>query len=186
MLWGGASGGLDLRQLDDGGAQLTGRFPYGIEAELGAGRIEVIAPRAFASQIASEDDIFLLAGHDFDKPLASRKAGSLRLDDGEDALTFEARIADDTTWARDFLAAHRAGLIKGLSPGFRVPQNGERITKVGRTIRRTVFAAELVEISTVARPAYDQAQVEARFWKPRSADLNQTILSYHATYGRWR
>ncbi len=185
MLWGGASGGLELRQMSDGSAEISGRFPYGVEARLGEGRVEVIAPRAFAAQIASESDIFLLAGHDFDKPLASRQAGSLDVSDGDDALTFEARIVADTTWARDFLAAHRAGLIAGLSPGFRVPQNGERVTKVGRTIQRTIFAAELVELSAVARPAYHQAQVEARSWKERPPGHNQ-ISTYVQAARRWR
>ncbi|WP_306043700.1 MULTISPECIES: HK97 family phage prohead protease [unclassified Mameliella] len=186
MLYGGvAGGGLELRRLDGGGARLTGRFPYNQPTELAPGRFEVIAPRAFAASLAQGAGIYLLAGHDFDRPLASRAAGTLELTDSDEALTFEATISDATTWARDFLAAHGAGLIRGLSPGFRVAGGGDRIERDGTTIRRTVFAAELVELSAVARPAYDHAQVEARRWTAQSPDLNRIVMRANHAY-RWR
>lgn len=184
MLWGGHIGSLELRREGEA-VRVAGRFPYNDPAELGEGRTEVIAPRAFSSRITAGEDIFLLAGHDFDKPLAATGAGTLTLRDGDDALTFDATIPDGTTWARDFLAAHHAGLIRGLSPGFRVPQDGERVERQGRTIRRTIFAAELFEISVVTRPAYERAQVEARNWRPRSPDVNQSLMKIHAI-DRWR
>ena len=169
MLWGGVAdgGGLELRRLSTGGARLTGRFPYGVPAEIGRGRVEVIASRAFAARIEAGEDVHLLSGHDFEKPLASRAAGTLDLRDGDDALVIEATISADTTWARDFLAAHDAGLIKGLSPGFRVTPNGERIEARGGEVRRTITAADLFEVSTVTRPAYGEAQITARNWSPR-------------------
>ncbi len=168
MLWGGAVGGqLELRRQDGGRVLVAGAFPYNRPAELGRGRVEVIASRAFAARIDAGEDIHLLSGHDFQKPLASRSAGTLRLSDGDDKLTLEADIAGDTTWARDFLAAHAAGLIRGLSPGFRVPKDGERIERRGDRITRTVLTAELIELSAVTRAAYPEAQVEARNWNPR-------------------
>jgi len=166
MLWGGvAGGGLELRRLDGGRVRVAGAFPYGAAAEMGRGRVEVIAARAFAARIDAGEDIHLLAGHDYDRPLASRGAGTLEIRDGADALRFEATLAADTTWARDFLAAHEAGLIRGVSPGFRVAPDGERIEARGGEVRRTVLRADLFEISTVTRPAYSGAQVEARNWR---------------------
>jgi len=166
MLWGGVAGGaLELRRLDGGRVRIAGAFPYGSPAELGRGRVEVIASRAFAARLEAGEDVHLLSGHDFEKPLASRAAGTLELRDNDDALSFEATIAPETTWARDFLAAHDAGLIRGLSPGFRVSPDGERIERrSGGEVRRTITAAELFELSAVTRPAYGAAQIEARRW----------------------
>lgn len=164
MLWGASLGALELRS--EGGATcLRATFPYGAETELAPGRHEVIAPRAFADRIEAGADIHLLAGHDYNRPLASRSAGNLTLTDGDDALAIEATIQDGTSWARDFLAAHGAGLIRGLSPGFRVDEGGERIERRTSGILRTITKASLFEISAVTRPAYSQAQIEARAWE---------------------
>ena len=171
MLWGAVAGNtaLEIRQLEGGRVRMTGAFPYGMTAELAEGRREVIAGRAFASRLESGEDIHFLVGHDYEKPLASRSAGTLELVDSDEALSFAATISPDTTWARDFLAAHRACLIRGLSPGFRVLPKGERIVRESDGIRRTIEAAELFELSAVTRPAYSQAQIEARNWKAQTA-----------------
>lgn len=163
MLWGAATGALELRQ-ENGGVRVSGRFPYATEAELARGRFERIEARAFAERIDAGEDIHLLSGHDFEKPLASRQAGTLTIRDTDTALEIEATLSDGTSWARDFLEAHRAGLIRGLSPGFRVPPGGERIERRGDGILRRIERAELFEISAVTRPAYSAAQIEARAW----------------------
>lgn len=165
MLIGAAQGALELRQ-QDGSTRLRGRFPYATEAELARGRFELIEPGAFAERIESGLEIHLLAGHDFNRPLASREAGTLTLRDTAEALEIEATLAEGTSWAADFLAAHKAGLIRGLSPGFRVPPGGERIERRGDGILRRIARAELFEFSAVTRPAYPAAQVEARSWAP--------------------
>ena len=163
MLWGAMTGSLELRQ-EGGETRLTACFPYGRETEIAAGRHEQIAPRAFRARIEAGEEIHLLAGHDFNKPLASRAAGTLTLTDTDDALLIEARIEGGTSWARDFIEANRAGLIRGLSPGFRVTRGGERIEQRASGVLRTVQSADLYEISAVTRPAYPEAQIEARNW----------------------
>lgn len=164
MLFGAASGALELRAIN-GGVRLRGRFPYG-ETELAPGRFERIEARAFSARIEAGEDIHLLAGHDYNRPLASRAAGTLEIRDTTEAVEIEATLSEATTWARDFLEAHRAGLIRGLSPGFRVPPGGERIERRGDGVLRRIERAELFEISTVTRAAYPQAMVEARSWGP--------------------
>ncbi len=166
MLWGAAEGRLELR-AEGGETRLSATFPYGRAALLADGprpRREVIAARAFAARVEAGEDIHLLAGHDYNRPLASRAAGTLTLADGDDALTLEARIDGGTSWARDFLAAHAAGLIRGLSPGFRVRPGGETVEERDGGLLRTVRAADLYELSAVTRPAYPEAQIEARRW----------------------
>lgn len=183
MLWGASLGGLELRS-EGGATRLRATFPYGAETELAPGRREVIAPRAFADRISAGADIHLLAGHDYEKPLASRAAGNLTLTDSDAALVIEAEIDGSTSWARDFLAAHGSGLIRGLSPGFRVDQGGERIERRGAGILRTITRAALFEISAVTRPAYGQAQIEARAWETHQDRQPHRGAVHHLN--RWR
>lgn len=86
----------------------------------------------------------------------------------DEALIIDATITAEmgnVSYARDFLSAHASGLVRGLSPGFRVSPRGELIEERADAIIRTVRSAELVEISAVTRPAYPEAQIEARNWQ---------------------
>ncbi|MFT6088340.1 HK97 family phage prohead protease [Sulfitobacter sp.] len=189
MLTGFADGGLELRKRASGALALQGRFPYGKLAVLSDGgrtgrpKKEVIAPRAFGFRVDDpKEDIHFLVGHSFDKPLASRGAGTLDLVDSDDTLTFTARITEEmqeVSYVKDILAGIAAGLTLGISPGFRLPPKRavpepEKIEDEGmdpengayNAIIRTVLAALLYEISVVTRPAYPEAQVEARNWGP--------------------
>lgn len=169
MLWGANLGSLELR-AEGGETRLRATFPYGRETTLAEGRAEVIASRAFASRIEAGEDIHLLFGHDYDRPLASRGAGSLTLQDTDAALVIEARVDAGTSWARDFLAAHASGLIRGLSPGFRVPPGGDSVERRGSGLLRKVNKADLYEMSAVTVPAYGGAQIEARRWTGEAPD----------------
>lgn len=169
-------------RTEGGATLLRGAFPYNSETEISNGRRETFGPRAFRSRIESGQNVFLLAGHDPEKPLASTEAGSLTLRDSDEALHVEARVAPSTSWARDALAALEAGLTKGLSPGFRVPAGGDVVTRSAGGLLRTVKAAEILEVSLVTRPAYDAAQIAARSWNPDEpvdAGLLRTLF-------RWR
>ena len=110
-------------------------------------------------------------------------AGNLTVTDSDDALVIEAQIDSGTSWARDFLAAHGAGLIRGLSPGFRVMPGGERIERRGAGILRTIAQADLFEVSAVTRPAYPEAQIEARNWQP-VGEVAARLTAHH--FKRWR
>jgi len=207
MLWGGHSGGLELRKRASGALALQGRFPYNKRAVLSDGgrsgrpRKEAIASRAFAYRVDDpKEDIHFLVGHSFDKPLASRAAGTLDLADSDDALSFTATITpemQEVSYVRDILAGIAAGLTLGISPGFRLPPKRavpepEKIEDEGsdpengehNAIIRTVLAALLYELSVVTRPAYPEAQVEARNWTAGGVILPDTGL--HRTLSRWR
>lgn len=190
MLWGGHSGGLEIRKRASGALALRGRFPYNKAAVLSDGgrtgrpRKEVMASRAFSYRVElPEEEIHLLVGHDYGQPLASKAAGTLRLKDSDDALTFDADITTEmqqVSWVRDFLAALGAGLIAGISPGFRVPPertvpDAEKVEEedpaLGTALIRTIYAALLYELSVVTRPAYPETQIEARNWQPTAGGL---------------
>ena len=181
MLWGGSLGGLEVRQEGEA-VRVAGRFPYDTRTELVPGYFETIARGAFASRVNSGEELHFLSGHDFEKPLASRSAGTLTVRDETDALVIEATVAGNTSWARDFLAAHEAGLIRGLSPGFRVASDGERVTRQGETMHRTITKAALAEISAVTRAAYPSAQIEARNWTAEAKPFRRNVPAHL----RWR
>lgn len=165
MLTGAAFGGLEVRADDDGSVRITGRFPYDVSADLAPGRSETFA----AGSLEAESNVYLLSQHRWDTPLASSQAGTLSLSPDTDGLAFEARLSRDiveTSHGRDAVALIRSGLAVGLSPGFRVKPGGERVESRGAGIMRTVTRAELHELSIVTRPAFPQAQVEARAWRP--------------------
>jgi Escherichia/Staphylococcus phage prohead protease len=199
MLFGFHAGGLEVRRKHGGGVGLSGSFPYNSRAVLSDGgrtgrpRKEEFAPGAFSYSVDSDAEIHLLVGHSFDKPLASRGAGSLSLVDTPEALAFSAEIAPemaDVGYVRDALSGLAAGLIVGISPGFRIPPertvaNAETVAEenpaLGTALIRTINAAILFELSLVTRPAYSETQVEARSWA-----LPEMRISGTLHLNRWR
>ena len=165
---------LEIRRSGDKRI-LTGRFNYGSTATVrdrGRVRKERFEPRAFRFAIADETrQLDILVGHDFGKPIASRKAGTLEIADGDDAVNFEARLPDDPpSWAVDMEKSIAAGLMVGLSPGFAVPPasvvpDAERFEdepgNPGVQIR-VIRAAVLREFSVVTAAAYQDATVDLR------------------------
>lgn len=206
MLWGGLGGELEVRASKGGGRVISGSFPYGKTATLSDGgrnggrpRKERFKPGAFKYSVeTSELDIHFLSGHDFGKALASRNSGSLILEDTPEALTFEARLSEEvlsTSHGKDFMAMLSAGLIGGISPGFRLPPprtvpNAETIEDedpaLGTAIIRTVNEALLFELSAVTRPAYSETQVEARSWELTQLSAPSDINCTHSPRYRWR
>ena len=181
-------GSLEIRQ--SGGARiLTGRFNYNSMATIRAtGRVrkERFEPRAFKYAIDQEPDrrIDILVGHDYGKPIASRQSGTLKIEDGADAVTFEARLPDDPpSWVIDAERSIAAGLMTGLSPGFMVPptsvvSDAERLEdepgNPGVQIR-VIREAVLREFSVVTSPAYEDAVVDLRSGEPRPAPRRRRI-----------
>ena len=167
---------LEVRQ-SGGRMRIAGRFAYRATATMadrGRVRKERFEPGAFRFAVEDADrDVHLLRGHSFDQPLASKRAGSLVLEDSDDALTFEAVIppADEQpTFMADTVRMIRAGLVGGLSPGFRVPPKD--VVPDAETLEpepgnpdvavRVINAAVLFELSLVTRPAYPETSVDLR------------------------
>jgi HK97 family phage prohead protease len=194
---------LEERAAKSRSRRLRGRFPYNKKAVLSDGgrtgrpRKEQFASRAFAYNVEHKEvDIRLLVGHEFSKPLASRGAGTLDLQDGEDALTFQAIITEElqeASWVRDFFAGYAAGLILGLSPGFRIPPervapDAEKVEEEdpseGMALIRTIFQALLFELSVVTAAAYPEAEVEARNWQPSAGGVLMPNRPH--ALNRWR
>ena len=165
---------LELRR---GGRQISGRFPYGSMATLssrGSVRKERFSPGAFKFAIEdAEREIHLLSGHDYAKPLASKRAGTLEMVDTRTGVIFEANLPPEeqwTTWQRDAVLSIQHGLFKGLSPGFQVPPPSavrkaeELLPEPGNpSVQiRQINEAVLFEMSTVTRPAYQETALDVR------------------------
>lgn len=115
----------------------------------------------------------LLVGHNFGAPLASRLAGTLDLRSDGNALTFTATLppeGEQPSWMVDALRAVNAGLVRGISPGFRVPPSAA-VPDAERTVQepgnpgvyiRSIRQAMLPELSLVTRPAYQETDLQLR------------------------
>ena len=143
-------------------------------SDRGRVRKERFSPRAFRFAIDDPDrEVNLLLGHDFNNPLASKRAGSLVLEDTPDRLTFTAQLpveAEQTIAQVDAVKQIRQRLAGGVSPGFRVPPASavpraeELIDEPGNpgVQIRVIHQAVLFEMSLVARPAYDETELDVR------------------------
>lgn len=174
MIW--EADTLEVRQKDRRPI-IAGRFPYkalAVLSDRGTVRKETILPGAFSYALGDpKREINLLLGHSFDKPLASKLAGTLTLKDTEDFLEFVATIpegAERATHVTDALAMIGAGLIRGVSPGFKVPPKDvvpdaeKLVPEPGNpsVMIRTLAQLVLFELSLVTRPAYQDAEAELR------------------------
>lgn len=184
---------VEIRQRG-GRRTMSGRFPYGRTATIRAtGRVrkETFNPRAFRFAVEEEErEVNLLYGHDYNRPLASKLRGSLVLTDTDDALLFEADLPRDSeqpSWMRDAVLAVQAGLIGGLSPGFRVPPaaavpGAERLVPEPGNPDvqiREISEALLFEMSLVSRPAYTETELDLRAWEEMAARTGEKTRSDH-------
>lgn len=180
-------GELELRQSERG-RELVGSFPYDSQATIrdrGRVRKERFAHGAFDFALQDETrEIHLLVGHSYDKPLAVRTKGTLTLESNAERLSFRATLPteiEQPTYMRDTLMQMRAGLIGGISPGFRVPPSSvvgnaeELVDEPGNpgVQIRVINAAVLYELSLVTRPAYDETEVDVR------SDQNVQLIAAH-------
>lgn len=170
---------IEVRQLGRirgmPGRRMQGMFRYGETATIAASgrtRKERIEPGAFRFAIEDENrEINLLLGHEFSKPLATTRNGSLALADTPEGVVFTATLPDiEPSYMRDAVDMIEAGLIGGISPGFAIPPSDvvpgaeELIPEPGNpgVLIRSIRAAVLYELSLVTRPAYPGTEVDTR------------------------
>ena len=124
---------------------------------------EKIAPEAFDSVLNDEArEVMAYWGHDINKPLGRRSAGTLRLSKTDTLLKFEAD-APDTSWGRDAVESIARGDVQGMSFRFRVLPDGEMWEEdKDRNLIRTLRNVELQEVSPTAEPAYTKSSASVR------------------------
>ena len=108
------------------GRGMGGSFDYSrnrTTRSSGRKRKQRVEPGAF--KFALEDssrEISLLLGRNYDQPLASKLAGTLRLKDTPKALRFDVDTLPDTSYVRDYRAVVATGAaVFGVDALFRIP-----------------------------------------------------------------
>ncbi|WP_101495326.1 HK97 family phage prohead protease, partial [Lactiplantibacillus plantarum] len=124
------------------------------------GFTEVIDPKALDNVDLS--NVIMLDQHDYSKPLASVKAGTLELTPDEKGLHFTATLDDSVSYANDAYQNVKSGNVDSMSFRFDIDDGGDEFTqdesgKVTRTIKEI---KDLFEVSTVTIPAYDSSNVQ--------------------------
>lgn len=119
--------------------------------------VEIIDPKALENTDLS--DVVMLSNHDYSKPLATVKAGTLKLDVDEKGLHFEATLPN-TTDGSDTFENVKAGNIDSAS--FRFANASDQWSKDenGNITRTITNIGDIFEISSVTVPAYDDSSVE--------------------------
>lgn len=120
------------------------------------GFVEVITPEALKEVDLS--NVFLLYGHDYSKPLASTKAGTLTLKVDDVGLHFEAELTD-TSYSNDVYENITKGVIDAMSFGFILGLDSFDKKEDGTITRSIENIKALNEISVVTIPAYDSTNV---------------------------
>ena len=121
---------------------------------------ERIMPGAFAKTLRSKRDVRLFVNHDSGRLLASKRSGTLRLEEDEKGLRVEADLPD-TQEARDLKELMRRGVVDSMSFGFTVPRGGDDWSEDGS--RRELREVTLHEVSVVTGfPAYEATSAAVR------------------------
>lgn len=124
------------------------------------GFVEVIDPAALDNVDLS--NVIMLDQHDYSKPLASVKAGTLKLTPDDKGLAFVATLDDSVSYANDAYQNVKSGNVDSMSFRFDIDDGGDEFTQddqgnVTRTIKQV---KDLFEVSTVTIPAYDDSNVQ--------------------------
>lgn len=121
---------------------------------------EVIAPGAFTRAIA-EDDVCALFNHDSNFVIGRNTAGTLQLAEDDKGLTWRAK-PPATTWARDLAVSIDRRDISGCSFQFRALTEEWDYSDPDGLPTRTLVDVQLIDVSAVTYPQYDDTSVALR------------------------
>lgn len=148
----------ETEETKEGSKNISGyAFKFGQPSKDLGGFVEVITPEALKEVDLSE--VFLLYGHDYSKPLASSKAGTLKLNVDETGLHFEAELPN-TTYANDVYENVSKKILDSMSFGFVLGVDSFNQAEDGEVVRSIEKMKALNEISVVTIPAYDSTNVQ--------------------------
>jgi HK97 family phage prohead protease len=117
---------------------------------------EVVLPTALNE--TRMDDVYMLLGHDINPTMVLGRAGkNMRLEIDETGLFVELELPNTQT-ARDIYNLIEAGIVDGMSFGFRCEDGVNPETK----IRTITHISELYEVSITPFPAYKEACIIAK------------------------
>jgi HK97 family phage prohead protease len=145
---------------DEGAPRPIGGYAavFNSDTRIGDYFIERIAPGAFTAAIA-RDDVRCLYNHHDRYVIGRTASGTLRLSEDATGLAYEAD-PPDATWARDMVVSIERGDINQSSFAFRATR--EQWDETGELPVRTILEVELLDVSPVTYPAYDDSTVGVR------------------------
>jgi HK97 family phage prohead protease len=120
---------------------------------------EKIAPNAFKRSLETGADVRALMNHDSNYVLGRNTSGTLQLNEDDRGLKINVD-PPDTTWAKDLMTSMKRGDISQMSFGFMV--NRDRWETVDGEEIRTLEEVELMDVSVVTYPAYQQTSANVR------------------------
>lgn len=125
------------------------------------GWTEEIDPHAFDAVMAKNPDVRALWNHNPDFPLGRTTAKTLSLSLDARGLAYSI-MPPDTSVARDLMVSMKRGDVTSSSFAFITQRDQWTDNPDGSVTRRILEFAELIDVSPVTFPAYDQATASAR------------------------
>lgn len=132
---------------------------FNSETELFPGAFEEISREAFGNTI--NGDVRALINHDTGLVLGRTKSKTLELRVDEKGLWGSVKVNDKDTDAINLYERVKRGDVDQCSFGFRIIKEDTEHREDG-TIKWIVREAELLEVSVVTFPAYEDTSVQAR------------------------
>jgi HK97 family phage major capsid protein len=166
---------LDVNELRTEGRTLYGlAAPYNSPSKDLGGFTEIIASGAFTDVLRADPDVHLVLNHDVKQVLARTKSGTLRLEETERGLEFNADLPDSPL-GQNVRESIRRGDIDGAS--FRFTIGAESWEGDQRTV---TMASSLTDVTVATRGAYQAAHVELRSDNPDPAQAEEETMSQEA------
>jgi len=151
---------IELRE-DEASGVLHGRaVVYDSITDIGGMFREVIRPGSMAKTLRESKDIKALWQHDSMYPMGSTRAGTLELKDTETGLEFSLDPPKKSPYD-GFVENIQRGDVSQMSFGFRVVKEN-RVVEEGQLDLREITELQLIEISPVTWPAYEDTEIQAR------------------------
>jgi len=129
---------------------------------------ELIKPGAFARTVREKADVKALFNHAPDNILGRTKSGTLVLTDTPRGLQFRCQLDKNSQYHKDIYAAVQRGDIDECSFAFTIPTGGQswsdgKDMETGDPIAlRTLTDVDLIDVSVVTYPAYNETDAQAR------------------------
>jgi uncharacterized protein len=129
---------------------------------------ERILPGTFARSLAAKADVKCLKNHAPDNILGRTKSGTLTLSTDAKGLKFRCELDKNSQAHKDLYASVQRGDIDECSFAFTVPAGGDALTEGldpdtnQRCVLRTLKDVDLLDVSVVTYPAYNQTSAGAR------------------------
>lgn len=170
-----ADAGVRVRAKDDGPPQFTGHAAVfnkrtSIGPVPGWGFLEEIAPGAF-SKTLKEGDARFLVDHESAMVVSRVSAGDLDLAEDDTGLAVDSELDTEVSYIRDLARNVEKRRITGMSFGFRVIKDEWTLEELDvdglpepvEVEVRTIREVQLIEVSAVTFPAYEETDASLRF-----------------------